>query len=41
MQVEIWSDVICSCYYIGKESFEEALAAFAHKEEVNVVWRSF
>ncbi len=41
MQVEIWSDVICPWCYIGKRRFEAALAAFPHKEKVNVVWRSF
>ncbi|MBA4381068.1 MAG: disulfide bond formation protein DsbA [Sideroxydans sp.] len=41
MQVEIWSDVICPWCYIGKRRFEAALAAFPHKDKVNVVWRSF
>jgi predicted DsbA family dithiol-disulfide isomerase len=41
MRIEIWSDVICPWCYIGKRRFEAALAAFPHKEEVTVVWRSF
>lgn len=41
MQVEIWSDVICPWCYIGKRRFEQALAGFAHKENVEVIWRSF
>lgn len=41
MKVEIWSDVICPWCYIGKRRFEMALADFAHKESVNVIWRSF
>lgn len=41
MQVEIWSDVICPWCYIGKRRFETALANFAHRESVNVTWRSF
>lgn len=41
MQVEIWSDVICPWCYIGKRRFETALADFAHKEKVHVIWRSF
>jgi len=41
MQVEIWSDVICPWCYIGKRRFEAALAAFPHKEKVNIIWRSF
>lgn len=41
MQVEIWSDVVCPWCYIGKRRFEAALARFAHRDEVTVVWRSF
>ncbi len=41
MQVEIWSDVICPWCYIGKRRFEQALAGFAHKDSVQVIWRSF
>ena len=41
MQVEIWSDVVCPWCYIGKRRFEKALAAFPHRDEVEVVWRSF
>ncbi|MFZ2161207.1 MAG: DsbA family oxidoreductase [Sideroxyarcus sp.] len=41
MQIEIWSDIICPWCYIGKRRFETALADFAHKEKVQVVWRSF
>jgi predicted DsbA family dithiol-disulfide isomerase len=41
MQIEIWSDVICPWCYIGKRRFETALSDFAHKEKVQVVWRSF
>jgi predicted DsbA family dithiol-disulfide isomerase len=41
MQVEIWSDVLCPWCYIGKRHFEEALAQFAHRDEVDVTWRSF
>lgn len=41
MKIEIWSDVICPWCYIGKRNFEKALAAFPHKDEVQIVWRSF
>ncbi len=41
MQVEIWSDVICPWCYIGKRRFEAALAQFAGRESIEVVWRSF
>jgi len=41
MVVEIWSDVMCPFCYIGKRQFEKALSQFEHKNEVEVVWRSF
>ena len=41
MKVEIWSDVMCPFCFIGKRRFEKALEKFPHKEEVEVVWKSF
>ena len=41
MKIEIWSDVVCPWCYVGKRRFEQALAAFPHRDEVEVVWRSF
>ncbi|MFD9503856.1 DsbA family oxidoreductase [Streptomyces sp. NPDC060035] len=41
MRVEIWSDIACPWCYIGKARFEKGLAEFAHREEVEVVHRSF
>ena len=41
MEVEIWSDVVCPWCYLGKRRFETALAAFEHRDEVSVVYRSF
>ncbi|WP_310726860.1 DsbA family oxidoreductase [Streptomyces sp. N2A] len=41
MRVEIWSDIACPWCYIGKARFEAGLAAFAHRDEVEVVHRSF
>jgi predicted DsbA family dithiol-disulfide isomerase len=41
VNVEIWSDVVCPWCYIGKRRFERALAAFEHRNEVEVQWRSF
>ena len=41
MHVEIWSDIACPWCYIGKRRFETALAAFEHRDEVRVTWRSF
>lgn len=41
LKVEIWSDVVCPWCYIGKRRFEAALARFEHRDEVEVLWRSF
>ncbi len=41
MRIDIWSDVVCPWCYIGARSLEEALATFAHADEVEVVWRAF
>ena len=41
MQIEVWSDVVCPWCYIGKRRLETALARFPHRDEVEVVWRSF
>lgn len=41
MKVEIWSDVVCPWCAIGKARFESALGGFAHRDEVDVRWRSF
>ncbi|WP_028547765.1 DsbA family oxidoreductase [Paenibacillus sp. UNC451MF] len=41
MKVEIWSDIMCPFCYIGKRRFEAGLEQFAHKEEVEIVYRSF
>ena len=41
MTVEIWSDILCPFCYIGKRQFELALEQFEHKDEVEVVLKSF
>lgn len=41
MKVEIWSDFMCPFCYIGKRRFENALALFPNKDQVEVVYRSF
>jgi predicted DsbA family dithiol-disulfide isomerase len=41
VRVEIWSDIACPWCYVGKRRFEAALAAFEHRDDVDVVWRSF
>lgn len=41
MKIEVWSDFSCPFCYIGKRRLEKALEAFEHKDEVQVVYRSF
>jgi predicted DsbA family dithiol-disulfide isomerase len=41
MDIEIWSDIACPWCYVGKRRFEAALAAFEHRDDVSVTWRSF
>ena len=41
MKVEIWSDVVCPWCYLGKHRFEEALAQFEHRDQVEIIWRSY
>ncbi|GIO87370.1 DSBA oxidoreductase [Paenibacillus faecis] len=41
MKVEIWSDYACPFCYLGKRRFEKALDLFKHKDEVEVIFRSF
>lgn len=41
MKVEIWSDYQCPYCYIGKRKFAAALEQFAHKEQVEVQFKSF
>lgn len=41
MKVEIWSDYVCPYCYIGKRRFEAALAQFAHRDQIEVVYKSF
>lgn len=41
LRIDIWSDIACPWCYVGKRRLERALAAFAHRAEVDVVWRAF
>lgn len=41
MKVEVWSDIMCPFCYIGKRHYEAALEQFAHKDQVELVWKSF
>ena len=41
LHVDIWSDIVCPWCYVGKRRFERALAAFEHRDAVQVVHRSF
>lgn len=41
MRVDVWSDIVCPWCYLGKARFEKALAEFEHRDQVEVVHRSF
>ena len=41
VRIEVWSDVVCPWCYIGKRRLETALERFPHREQVDVVWRSY
>lgn len=41
MKIEIWSDVMCPFCYIGKRNLETALAQFADRKHIEVVWKSY
>ncbi len=41
LRIDVWSDIACPWCYVGKRRLEEALNAFAHKDEVELVWRAF
>lgn len=41
MKVDIWSDIACPWCFIGKRRFENALADFPHREQVEVTWHSY
>jgi predicted DsbA family dithiol-disulfide isomerase len=41
MRVDVWSDLVCPWCYVGKRRFERALAAFPHRDAVEVVHRAY
>jgi predicted DsbA family dithiol-disulfide isomerase len=41
VQVEIWSDIVCPWCYLGHARFQQALASFGHRDQVQVAYRSF
>lgn len=41
MRVEIWTDIACPWCYVGRAGFDRGLAAFAHRDQVEVVHRSY
>jgi predicted DsbA family dithiol-disulfide isomerase len=41
LSIDVWSDVACPWCYVGKRRLELALARFPHRDQVDVVWRSF
>ena len=41
MRVDVWSDVVCPWCFIGLSNLEQAVAGFAHGDEVEVVLHSY
>ena len=41
LRIDIWSDIACPWCYVGKRHLEQALEQFAHKDDVEIVWRAF
>lgn len=41
MKVEVWSDIVCPWCGLGQHRLEKALEGFAHRDEVQIVRRSF
>lgn len=41
MKIEVWSDYACPFCYIGKERLNTALEQFEHKQNVEIVFKSF
>lgn len=41
MKVEVWSDIACPFCYIGKRRIEAGLEHFVHKDQVQIVYKSF
>lgn len=41
MKIDIYADVVCPWCYIGKHRFDQALAEYPGRADVEVTWRSF
>ena len=41
MKIEVWSDFVCPFCYIGKRRLEQALEQFGHKDDVEVIFKSY
>lgn len=41
MKIEVWADIVCPWCYIGRRRLGEALELFAHRDELDVIYRSF
>ncbi|MBM7647398.1 putative DsbA family dithiol-disulfide isomerase [Bacillus ectoiniformans] len=41
LKIEVWSDYVCPFCYIGKRRLEEAIESFPHKDNIQVVFKSF
>lgn len=41
LRLDVWSDIACPWCYVGKRRLEAALQTWEHRNQVELVWRSF
>lgn len=41
LTIQLWSDLICPFCWVGERRLEQALASFARRDQVTIVYRSF
>ena len=41
LRIDVWSDIACPWCFVGKRRLEQALAGFAQRDQVELVWRAF
>lgn len=41
MKIEIWSDYVCPFCYIGKRKLEQAMNQLAHKDKIEIYYKSY
>ncbi len=39
--IEVWSDFMCPFCYMGKRKLDAGLAKFEHKDNVDIIWKTY